>query len=418
MNKRLVFCGFTALAMSVAVPRALFAQTLATGDSRTVNQPTLPAVCQTLNAQFTSSQRSSPPSSDDTSRIQAALTSCAGSGKSVVLAASGSNNAFYSNLLTVNGEGLVINSGVTLFGNNSYSSAKELILVKGTNASLMGPGTVDGRGDIISGTPRLVQATSITNFTVFNVTLTQAAHPNLYVEGGNGFTAWGVTIRTPADRANADGIDIDSMTNATVINSSVNAGDDGIAIKTNSGAASNMTIKNSRFFGTHGISVGSQTFNGVTNILFTGNYVYGVDLNGITATDANAIRVKSDVTCGGLVKQVTYTNTCITKVKHLIVLDTMYGSCSGTAGTPNFQDIVINGVLSTSSVSGAYTRIRGLDSSHLINAFIAHVSLDATTQSSDQDAMVVLDASNMTPSGSGISTSSFTISGSVPTCAF
>ncbi len=418
MNKRLVFCGFTALAMSIAGPLALFAQTLATGDSRTVNQPTLPAVCQTLNAQFTSSQRSSPPSSDDTSRIQAALTSCAGSGKSVVLAASGSNNAFYSNLLTVNGEGLVINSGVTLFGNNSYSSAKELILVKGTNASLMGPGTVDGRGDIISGTPRLVQATNITNFTVFNVTLTQAAHPNLYVEGGNGFTAWSVTIRTPANRANADGIDIDSMTNATVINSSVNAGDDGIAIKTNSGPASNMTVKNSRFFGTHGISVGSQTFNGVTNILFTGNYIYGVDLNGIAATDANAIRVKSDVTCGGLVKQVTYTNTCITKAKHLIVLDTMYGSCSGTAGTPNFQDIVINGVLSTSSVSGAYTRIRGLDSSHLVNAFLAHISLDATTQSSDQDAMVVLDASNMTPSGSGISTSSFTISGSVPTCAF
>jgi polygalacturonase len=418
MNKRLLFCGFTALTISIAVPRALFAQTLATGDSRTVNQPTLPAVCQTLNAQFTSSQRSSPPSTDDTSRIQAALTSCAGSGKSVVLAASGSNNAFYSNLLTVNGEGLVINSGVTLFGNNSYASQKELILVKGANSSLMGPGTVDGRGDIVSGSARLVQATNITNFTVFNVTLTQARHPNLYVEGGNGFTAWGVTIRTPANRSNADGIDIDSMTNATVINSSVNAGDDGIAVKTNSGPASNMTIKNSRFFGTHGISVGSQTFNGVTNILFTGNYIYGVDLNGIAASDANAIRVKSDVTCGGLVKQVTYTNTCITKAKHLIVLDTMYGSCSGTAGTPNFQDIVINGVLSTSSVSGAYTRIRGLDSSHLINAFLAHVSLDATTQSSDQDAMVVLDASNITPSGSGIATSSFTISGSVPTCTF
>ncbi|HEX3757053.1 MAG TPA: glycosyl hydrolase family 28 protein [Kofleriaceae bacterium] len=406
------------MTISIAVPRALFAQTLATGDSRTVNQPTLPAVCQTLNAQFTSSQRSSPPSTDDTSRIQAALTSCAGSGKSVVLAASGSNNAFYSNLLTVNGEGLVINSGVTLFGNNSYASQKELILVKGANSSLMGPGTVDGRGDIVSGSARLVQATNITNFTVFNVTLTQARHPNLYVEGGNGFTAWGVTIRTPANRSNADGIDIDSMTNATVINSSVNAGDDGIAVKTNSGPASNMTIKNSRFFGTHGISVGSQTFNGVTNILFTGNYIYGVDLNGIAASDANAIRVKSDVTCGGLVKQVTYTNTCITKAKHLIVLDTMYGSCSGTAGTPNFQDIVINGVLSTSSVSGAYTRIRGLDSSHLINAFLAHVSLDATTQSSDQDAMVVLDASNITPSGSGIATSSFTISGSVPTCTF
>lgn len=418
MNKHVPFCASAALAIALAAPQGVFAQTLATGDSRTVNQPVLPAVCTTLNAQFTSAQRSSPPSSDDTSRIQSALATCAGSGKSVVLAASGSNNAFYTGKITVNGEGLVINSGVTLFGSNSYASQAELILINGSNASLMGPGTVDGRGDIISGTARLVQATNITNLIVFNVTLTQARHPNLYVEGGNGFTAWGVTIRTPANRANADGIDIDSMTNATVINSSINAGDDGIAIKTNSGPASNMTIKNSRFFGTHGISVGSQTFHGVTNILFTGNYIYGVDLNGIAASDANAIRIKSDVTCGGLVKQVTYTNTCITKAKHLIVLDTEYGSCSGTAGTPVFQDIVINGVLSTSSVSGAYTRIRGLNASDAINAYLAHISLDSTTQSSDQFAGVLLNASNITPTGTGVTTSSFSISGSVPTCAF
>ena len=418
MNRHSLCCAFIASAIALAAPRGLHAQTLATGDSRTVNQPVYPAVCQILSARFTSSLRSSPPSSDDTSRIQTALTSCAGTGKSVVLAPSGSNNAFYSGKLTVSGEGLVLDAGVTLFGSNSYASQAELVLITGSNSSLMGPGTVDGRGDLISGTPRLVQASNITNLTVNNVTLTQARHPNLYVEGGNGFTAWGLTIRTPADRANADGIDIDSMTNATVINSSINAGDDGIAIKTNSAAASNMTIKNSRFYGTHGISVGSQTFHGVTNILFTGNYIYGVDLNGVAATDANAIRIKSDVTCGGLVKQVTYTNTCITKAKHLIVLDTEYGSCSGTAGTPVFQDIVINGVFSTSSVSGAYTRIRGLDSSHLVNVFLAHISLDSTTQSSDQDATAALDASNITPSGTGITTSSFAISGSVPSCSF
>jgi polygalacturonase len=100
------------------------------------------------------------------------------------------------------------------------------------------------------------------------------------------------------------------------------------------------------------------------------------------------------------------------------VLDTMYGSCSGTNGNPVFTNIVINGVLAVNSVSSAYTRIRGLDSSHLIDAYLANISLDKTTQSSDQDAMVRLDASNITPSGSGISTSSFSISGSVPTCAF
>jgi len=320
--------------------------------------------------------------------------------------------------LTVNGEGLVVSSGVTLEGNNSYSSQAELVDVIGTNSFIGGTGTIDGRGDIISGSPRLVQTSNANNFIAYQITLAQARHPNLYIEGGSGATVYGITILTPANRKNADGIDVDSITNATVINSSVEAGDDGIVVKTNSAAASNITIKNNRVFGTHGLSIGSQTFHGVTNVLFTGNYVYGVDHNGIAATDANAINIKTDVDCGGLVQQVTYQNTCITQAKHLIVVNANYGSCSGTNGTPQFKNIIVNGVKSQSSVSGAYTRIEGFDTSHLAQVYLANVSLDATAQSSDQDATVFLDNSNDIPSGTNVTTSTFTTSGSVPSCSF
>jgi polygalacturonase len=403
---------------ALSIPPVVQAQTLATGDSRSVSQPSYPAVCTTLSAQFTTSQRSSPPSSDDTSRVQAALNSCEGTGKSVVLAASGSNNAFYTGEITVNGEALVINSGVTLEGNTSYSSQSELVYITGTNAALMGPGAVDGRGDIISGTPRLVQATSVNNLIVYNVTLQQAAHPNLYVQSGNGFTAWSVTIRTPATRANADGIDIDSFTNATVNQSSIEAGDDGVAVKTNESAASNITVENTRLYGSHGLSVGSQTFDGVTNVLFYNDYVYGVDLSGNASTDANAVNIKTDEDCGGTVKQVTYKNICITESKHLIVMNTDYGSCSGNSGIPVLSDIVVNGVFSQDSVSGAYTEIHGYSSSYPINAYLAYIDLDVTKQSSDQYANVELDSSNITPSGTGVTTSSFSTSGSVPSCSF
>jgi len=414
---------FRAQANCIAIALVLFAtsagaQTLATGDSRTVGTPSFPSVCKTLTAQFTTSQRSSPPSSDDTSRIQSALTSCAGTGKSVVLAVSGSDNAFYSAMLTVNGEGLVINSGVTLEGNTSYSSQAELVYVEGTNSFIGGPGAIDGRGDIISGTPRLVQTNSADNFIIYDVTLQQAAHPNLYLQGGSGATVYQVTIRTPATRANADGIDIDSITNVTVEGSSVEAGDDGIAVKTNESAASNITVKGSKFYGTHGLSIGSQTMYGVTNVLFTGNYVYGKDLLGNASGDANAINIKTDKECGGTVKQVTYTNTCITEAKHLIVTNTAYGSCSGNAGTPYFEDIVVNGVKSTSSISGAYTEINGYSSSYETQAYLANIDLDVTTQSGDEYAKVYLDNSNITPSGTDVSTSSFTLSGSVPSCSF
>ena len=394
------------------------AQTYATGDSRSVSTPIYPTVCKTIPAQFSTSARSSPPSSDDTARIQSALNSCAGTGESVVLAASGSNNAFYSGKLSVNGEGLVVNSGVTLEGNNSYSSQSELIAVTGTNSFIGGKGAIDGRGDLISGTPRLIQTSSANNFIAYQITLQQAAHPHLYIQGGSGATVYQILTRTPATRKNADGIDIDSISNVTVIGSSIEAGDDGIAIKTNASAAANITIKDNRIYGTHGLSIGSQTFHGVTNVLFTGNYVYGADLSGTVSTDGNAINIKTDVDCGGLVQQVTYENTCITGAKHLIVVNANYGSCSGTSGTPQFKNIIINGVLAQKSVSGAYTRIAGYNSSNLAQVYLADVSLDATTQSGDQYATVHLDNSNITPSGTGVTTSTFTTSGSVPSCSF
>jgi polygalacturonase len=321
-------------------------------------------------------------------------------------------------MLTVNGEGLVINSGVTLEGNKSYGSQAELVYVEGANSFIGGPGAIDGRGDLLSsGTPRIVQTSNTTNFIIYDVTLQQAKHPNLYMEGGSGATVWGVTIRTPANRSNADGIDIDSITNVTVNNSTVEAGDDGIAVKTNSGAASNITVENSQFYGTHGLSIGSQTMYGVTNVLFQNNYVYGKDLTGISSSDDNGINIKTDEVCGGLVKQVTYLNTCLYGVTHYITLNPNYGSCKGVAGTPQFQNIIVNGVLSTGSTSG-YSTIAGYSASYLAQVYLANIDLGVLTQKGDEYATVYLDNSNITPSGTGVTTSTWSTSGSVPSCTF
>lgn len=408
------------------------AQTLATGDSRTVHQPAPPLPCQTLSAQFSSSLRATPPAvtADDTARVQAALTACAGTGKAVVLTASGANNAFYTGSLAVNGEGLVIKSGVTLFGNTSYVANAQLILVTGTNASIFGPGVIDGRGDIYSGgkTPRLVQASGITNFNMANVTLTQALHPNLYVEGGNGFTAWGITILTPSNRANADGIDIDSLTNASVINSTINAGDDGIAIKSNSGNISNVTVAGNRVYGSHGLSIGSIVSNTVSNILFSNNYVYGLDQLGTPisgAVDAQGIVIKTDP-CQLNVQTVSYVNTCMTGVKHLIYMTTNYAACPTPnpakniiAGTPVVSNIVVNGAYATQSTGSPYSMFLGQSAAPL-QVYLANVSVDATKQSGDAYATVYEYNSNDVPSGTGVTTPSFTpsFSGSVPACTF
>ena len=403
----------------------LAAQTYATGDTRSVSQPTMPTgVCQTLSAQFTSSavDVNTPTTSDDTSRVQSALTACANTGKNVVLAASGSNNAFLTGKITLAAdENLVINSGVTLYGNNSYNSESELVYVDTANNGIYGTGAIDGRANVhtFSDTPRLVQTNGATNFIMYNITLKNAAHPNLYLQGGSGATIWSTTIDTVPTQANADGIDIDSIQDVTLAYDSITAGDDGVAVKTNEAAAKNITVRNSNLYGTHGLSIGPQTFDGVTNVLFENNYVYGKTSGGTASTDANAINIKTDPDCGGLVQQVTYSNTCIEYAKHLIIVNAEYGSCSGTSGTPQFKNIIVNGALTKNSVSGSYETIAGYNSSNLAQVYVGNISLDSVTQSGDEYATIYLDnVGSFKPSGTDVTTSTWSASGSVPSCTF
>ena len=251
MNKQAIHVAIAgcALAAVLAIPSILTAQTYATGDPRNPSEPGTPGTCDTLDAQFTSSavDVEDPTTSDDTTRIQNALNSCENTGEAVVLHINGSDNAFLSGKLTLGtDESLVIDSGVTLYGNNSYNSESELIDVTGSNTGIFGSGTIDGRANVytFSDTPRLVQTNNASNFNIANITLQNAAHPNLYIQGGSGATVWNVTINTSPNQANADGIDIDSISDVTVADSNITAGDDGIAVKTNESAASNITFSN------------------------------------------------------------------------------------------------------------------------------------------------------------------------------
>jgi polygalacturonase len=425
---------------SLGVTISAAAVLYATGDTRTVTQPVYPGVCQVLTAQFNTSQRASPPAagSDDTTIIQNALNSapCKNTGLAVELAPSGPNTAFYSEQLTLNGEGLIIDAGVTLYGGATYNTVSgPLVSINGANSSLMGPGTIDGRGDILSNAKqnRLVQTNSANNFIAYNVTLQEAIYPNLYIKGGNGATVWGVNVRTPATRANADGIDLDSLTNATVTNSSIEAGDDGVAVKDNNAATSNVTVTNNRLYGTHGLSIGSVLGFTVSNVLFLNNYVYGTDLVGNLSPSPNGLVVKQKPACASTVTQVTYQNTCIKGVKHLILFYTNYStsnSCT-SAGNPVFNDILVNGVLATQSPSGTYSDFTGYSAASPSNAALAYVSLDASSLNlgtsgtfPTQYTNISLDSSSITSATltgtgtTGMSTSTFSTPGSVPTCSF
>jgi polygalacturonase len=127
------------------------------------------------------------------------------------------------------------------------------------------------------------------------------------------------------------------------------------------------------------------------------------------------------------VSQVTYQNTCMKGVKHLITFYTNYGSCSGTAGNPVFSNILVNGAYATQSISGAYSEFIGYSAGSPSSAALANVSLDANGLNSGnatQYATISLDNSSITAATltgagtTGMTTNTFSTPGSVPTCSF
>ncbi|GAA1962648.1 glycoside hydrolase family 28 protein [Kitasatospora viridis] len=438
------------------------ASTAAIGDRHAAGRPVLPATCQTLaadlaaptNELFGRSQEAAPP---DTTRIQDALNSCAGSGKSVVLAAGSGTVAFLSAPLTVkDGEYLVINGGVTLYASRvasqyqasggstcgtvatSDGGCKPFIAIDGSNSGIEGTrGVIDGRGGTdIYGTsttwwdnaqtaksegknqvnPRLVQATGVSNVTVYDVDLVNPAKQHLYFQQDDRVTVWGLRTKTPADARNTDGIDLDSSNNATVTQSYIQAGDDCVAVSTNKAASSNTSILDNYCYGTHGLAVGSETSYGVTSLLAQGNYLQGTDSSGLASTSANGLRIKSDSSKGGLVSGVRFNSTCMTGEKYPLVIDPRYTGSTGT-DYPDFKDITVNGVTAVNSQAGAASTLEGYSAGHPLGLRLENVSLDATSVTAEY-AGIKLYNSNITPSGTGVTVTGFAGSGAAPSCAF
>ena len=311
-------------------------QFVATGDSRTVTEPTIPSVCTALNADLTMVNDDIPTSVDatvtnpDGARIQAALNSCAGSGQAVELSVgSGGNDAFLSGPLSMpSNVTLLVDPGVVLFfsrnaqdydkvpgthtcgtvnNSSATSSCLPLIDIPGssTNAGIMGFGKLDGRGgdplinafpasfvgqswwglsSIANGggnqqNPRFIQIDKgASNVTLYKITLRNSPLFHVSTTGAvSNFTAWDIKIVTPTSARNTDGIDPGNATNFTITRSWISDGDDNVAVGASgtTAPAANITVTNNRFFAGHGESIGSFTQAGVSNVLFDSNMLSG-----------------------------------------------------------------------------------------------------------------------------------------------
>jgi len=378
-------------------------------DTRVVTEPRIPPICTTLHAQLANQTGSTQEDKLDTERIQAAINGCH-PGMSVELRADGGKNAFLSGPLELkSGVTLLVAANTTLYASRNPrdfdvtpgscgvvdqngKGCKPFIRVHdASNAAVMGEGVIDGQGgaklantktnvswwdlaqvakreNTKQNCPRIIVADHADGFTLYKITLRNSPNFHVIVGRTNGFTAWGVKIDSPRTARNTDGIDPSSSINVSILYSYIRAGDDNVAIKAGSaGPAAHITVAHNHFFSGHGMSIGSETSGGVNAIEVDDLTIDGAD---------NGLRIKSDASRGGAVRDVSYRNVCMRDVKNPIMMDPFYSDQTGNL-IPDFQEIALHDVRSTTP--GEIT-LEGPDAAHPLKLTMDGVAVDGLKQ--------------------------------------
>jgi polygalacturonase len=274
---------------------------------------------------------------DNTTAIQNTINaaSAAGGGTVIVPLAAPPSTYLCGPIALANNINLQINGGAMLqmLPYGSWPGTSTFINAAGLHdVEISGSGTIDGQGaawwaaynaNHNIGRPYFINfSSSCSNVLIQNVTMQNPPTFHMMLKGNNvNLTIRGITINTPGNSPNTDGMDLASV-HVLIQNCFISDGDDNIEIGGSGGPAADVTVTNC-FFGTgHGVSLGSITSGGVSNLTVINCAFNGTD---------NGIRMKSDNDRGGLVQNLTYCNLTMTNVGYPIIIYSYYNEF----GTPN-----------------------------------------------------------------------------------
>ncbi|MFC4232825.1 glycoside hydrolase family 28 protein [Parasediminibacterium paludis] len=283
------------------------------------------------------------------------------------LLASGNMNDFVVNGKTLN----IIN------GTNSSNTAIQ-------NVAIKGKGTIDGNGaawwaaykaNTSIARPRLVYITNCTNLILDSITLQNSPSFHFVPNQCQNVIASNLKIIAPPTSPNTDGIDPSDCSGVTITNCTIDNGDDNIAVKGGringvlGAGCQDLTVTNCTFLHGHGLSVGSETDDGVKNLTVT-----NCTFNGTT----NGIRLKSLTGAGGLMQNLSYSGITMTNVTYPIIIDLNYnGSAPYPADIPSVNGVTIDHLTVTGAKNAG--SLVGLTNSILQNITLSNLNITAQT---------------------------------------
>ncbi|XP_026377665.1 polygalacturonase-like [Papaver somniferum] len=169
-------------------------------------------------------------------------------------------------------------------------------------------------------------------------------YSHMAINGCNNIMVRRVTLIAPDQSPNTDGIDIQSSTGVTIIDSSIRTGDDCIAI----GPGTKKVLVQRVGCGPgHGISIGSLARSR------NEDGVEGIIVKDVTFTGSdNGLRIKTwPKPSNGFVKNVLYQNIVMNNVRNPIIIDQIYCPGGNSQCTKQHSGIKISGV--------TYLNVRG-----------------------------------------------------------
>ncbi|WP_262056409.1 pectinesterase family protein [Streptomyces sp. STR69] len=349
----------------------------------------------------------------DTAALQKAINACAGKG-TVELTA----GKYLSGALTLAADmTLQLDSGATLLASQDaadypLSGGKPTPLLGGSgvnNLTITGAGTIDGQGapwwtlinqekaagKTLSSRPGLVSLSNASNLKITGITLKNAPNVNITVKKVTSTAIDGITVQAPSDAPNTDGIDVWSSSGVAVTNSTIDTGDDNIAINSSSeGPSHDISLSGCTILHGHGLSIGSYTAGGI----------YDIDIHDNTLKGTTAgVRIKSARGRAGEIHAVTYKNLTMTDVTTPIQITGYYPSipADGDAAqtinstTPNYHDITIANITATGANTAG--QIVGVPERPITGLTLTSVNITAKTGLTVRNATVSTTSTTIKP---------------------
>ena len=270
------------------------------------------------------------------------------------------------------------------------------------DVEISGFGAIDGQGspwwraletNSAINRPLMVNLATCTRVLIQDATFSNAPAQHFAIKGKAGnVTLLRAHVYAPSSSDpvnpshNTDALDL-AETNALIQDCVIAVGDDNVALGSSSSATAGVVVTNCAFGVGHGVSIGSYTSGGVSNLTVV-NCTF-------TNTD-QGIRIKSDRDRGGLVRNLTYLNLVMNNVQYPILIYASYTNTSPlysslnnltpaivasypaapvTSKTPIYRDIVISNVVATAQAGRMAGLIWGLPEMSISNLTLQNVRL-------------------------------------------